>query len=100
MFFYMKIIIQYCICTLATGLGTCSQELDHYETLVLSVVCFVLKMIKIIDFYIKTRYTRGVRAFFPEQDLVSVTVLQLKKLCKVHMRVLEIVAHRNVDNWT
>ena len=28
----------YCICMLATGLGACSQELDHYETLVLFVI--------------------------------------------------------------
>ena len=40
---------------LATGLGACSQELDHYETLALFVIYFVLKMFKNIDFYIKTR---------------------------------------------
>ena len=38
---------------LATGLGACSQDLDHYETLVLFVIYFVLKMLKNIDFYIK-----------------------------------------------
>ena len=36
----------------------------HYETLVLFVIYFVLKMFKNIDFYIKTRRTRGVRVFF------------------------------------
>ena len=59
----------------ATGLGACSQELDHYETLVLFVIYFVLKMLKNIDFYIKTRCTRGVRVFFPEQECNQVTVL-------------------------
>ena len=37
---------------------------EHYETLVLFVVYFVLKMFKNIDFYIKTRCTQGVRVFF------------------------------------
>ena len=50
---------------LATGLGACSQELDHNETLVLFVIYFVLKMFKHIDFYIKQDCTRGVRVFFP-----------------------------------
>ena len=49
---------------LATGLGACSQELDHYETLVLFVIYFVLKMFKNIDFYIKTRCTRGDESSF------------------------------------
>ena len=31
---------------LATGLGECSQELDHYATLVLFVIYFVLKIYK------------------------------------------------------
>ena len=55
---------------LATGLGTCSQELDHYETLVLFVEYFVLKMFKNIDFYIKTRCTRGVRVIFSQSKNV------------------------------
>ena len=40
------------------------------------------------------------------QECVSVKVLvkinliiQLRKSCSVHMRVFEIVVHRNVDNW-
>ena len=37
---------------------------EHYETLVLFVVYFVLKMLKNIDFYIKTRCMQGVRVFF------------------------------------
>ena len=49
---------------------------EHYETLVLFVVYFVLKMFKNIDFYIKTRCTQGVRVFFfSEQDCNLVTVL-------------------------
>ena len=49
----------------ATGLWACSQELDHYETLVLFVIYFVLKMSENIGFYIKTRCTRGdARSFF------------------------------------
>ena len=56
---------------LATGLGVCSQKLDHYETLVFFVIYFVLKMLKNIDFYIKTRCTRGVCVFLPEQECVS-----------------------------
>ena len=67
-------------------------------------------MFKNIDFYIKTRCTLGVRVFFLEQEcnlvtvLICMTKLNLallpKKKCKVHMRAFEIVAHRNVDNWT
>ena len=61
---------------LATGLGVCSQELDYYETLVLFVIYFVLKMFKHIDFYIQTRCTRGVVVFFfLEQECNIVTVL-------------------------
>ena len=56
---------------LATGLGALSQELDHYETLVLFVIYYELKMFKNIDFYIETRCTRGVRVFLPEQECVS-----------------------------
>ena len=37
----------------------------HYETLVLFVIYFVLKMFKNIDFYIKTRRTRAYAYFFP-----------------------------------
>ena len=51
---------------LATGLGACCQELDLYETLVLFVIYFVLKMFKNIDFYRKTKCTRGVVVFFPQ----------------------------------
>ena len=48
----------------------------HYETLVLFVVYFVLKMFNNIDFYLKTRNTQGVRVFFfPEQECNLVTVL-------------------------
>ena len=63
---------------LTTGLRACSQELDLYETLVLFVIYFVLKMFKNIDFYIKTKCTRGVVVFFsPEQECNLVTVLAL-----------------------
>ena len=48
---------------------------EHYETLILFVVYFVLKMFKNIGFYIKTRCTRGLRIFFPEQERNLVTVL-------------------------
>ena len=37
---------------------------EHYDTLVLYVVYFVLKIFKNIGFYIKTRCTQGVRVFF------------------------------------
>ena len=47
---------------------------EDYERLVLFVVHFVLKMLKNIDFYIKTRCTQGVRVFFPEQECNLVTV--------------------------
>ena len=66
-------------------------------------------MFKNIDFSIKTRCTPGDKAyaFFPEQacNLVTVLVclslaLLLEKLSKIQMRMFEIVAHRNVDNWT
>ena len=53
-------------------------------------------------------HARRTRIFFPEQVCNLVTVLvRLKssfvtesKMCKLHMRVFEIVAHRNVDYWT
>ena len=52
-------------------------------------------------------HARSTRIFFPWQEcnldtvLVRLNlVLLLKKMCKVHLRVFEIVAHRNVDNWT
>ena len=48
---------------------------EHYETLVLFVVYFVLKMFKNIDFHMKTRCTQGVCVFFPEQECNLVTVL-------------------------
>ena len=80
---------------------------EHYETLVLFVVYFVLKMFKNIDFYIKTRCTQSVRVFFSRARMYLVTVLVslnlaliLEKLCKVNRRMFEIVAHHNVDNWT
>ena len=50
-------------------------------------------------------HARRKRIFFQEQEcnlvtvLVNLALLQ-KKMCKVHMRAFEIVAHRNVDNWT
>ena len=50
---------------LATGLGACSQELDHNETLVLFVIYFVLKMFKNIDFYIKQDARETYVYFFP-----------------------------------
>ena len=52
-------------------------------------------------------HARRTRIFFPDQECNPVTASAclnlafiLEKLCKVHMRVFEIVAHRNVDNWT
>ena len=60
---------------LATGLGACSQELNHYETLVLIVIYFILKMFKNINFYIKTRCTRAYSILFTEQECNLVTVL-------------------------
>ena len=62
---------------LAIGLGACSQELDHNETLVLFVIYFVLKMFKNIDFYIKQDARETYAYFFPEQDCNLVTVLVL-----------------------
>ena len=55
---------------LATGLGPCSQEPDRYETLVLFVIHFALKMFKNIDFYMKTRCTGGVPVFFSQSKNV------------------------------
>ena len=49
---------------------------------------------------------RRTRILFPEQECNLVTTRMTKssfvtkKMCKVHMGVFEIVAHRNVDNWT
>ena len=31
---------------------------------------------------------------------LNLTLLLKKELCKVHLRVFEIVVHRNVDDWT
>ena len=52
-------------------------------------------------------HVRRTRILFPEQECNLVTVLVglnlvllLKEVSKVHMRVFEIVAHHNVDNWT
>ena len=60
-----------------------------------------------LETYLK-QDTRVAYAYvFSEQecDLVTVLVLinltlLLRKSCSVHMTVFEIVAHRNVDNWT
>ena len=49
---------------LATGLGAYSQELHHYEILVLFVIYFVLKMFKNIDFYKKKQDARETYAYF------------------------------------
>ena len=60
-------------------------------------------MFKNIDFYIKTRSTLCVRVFFFQSKNVILhpySACYRKKMCKVHMRAFEIVAHRNVDNWT
>ena len=62
-------------------------------------------MLKTLAF-IQNQDAREVYAYsFPVQEcnLVAVLVwlnlaLLLKKLCKVHMKVFEIVAHHNVDN--
>ena len=54
---------------LATELGACSQELDHYETLVLFGIYFVLKMFKNIDFYIK-QDAREAYAYFSQSKNV------------------------------
>ena len=50
---------------LATGLGACSQELDHNDTLVLFVIYFVLKMFKNIDLYMKQDARETYAYFFP-----------------------------------
>ena len=76
-FFYIYENNNIVICMFATGVWACSQELDLYETLVLFVIYFVLKMFKNIDFYIKTKCTRGVVVFSPEQECNLVTVLAL-----------------------
>ena len=78
----------------------------HYETIVLFVVYFVLKMFKNIDFYIKTRCTRGVRVVFSVTRMRSSNSARINKFdfrteksCSVHMTVFEIVAGHNVVNW-
>ena len=48
---------------------------EHYDTLVLFVVYFVLKMFKNIGFYIKTRCTQAYVCFFPGQECNLVTCL-------------------------
>ena len=58
---------------LATGLEAYFQELDHYETLVLFVIYFVLKLFKNIDFFIKRDAREAY--FFPKQECNLVTVL-------------------------
>ena len=45
-----------------------------YETLIVFVVYFVLKMFKNIDFFIKTRCTEVY--FLPEQECNLITVLE------------------------
>ena len=55
-------------------------------------------------------HARRTRIFIPEQEcnlvysnsacMTKSSLVTDKKMCKVHMRVFEIVAHRNVDNWT
>ena len=47
-----------------------------YETLVVFVVYFVLKMFKNINFFIKTRCTQVVRVFLPGQECNLITVLE------------------------
>ena len=32
--------------------------------------------------------------------IIKSSFITKKKMCRVHMRVFEIVAHRNVDDWT
>ena len=51
--------------------------------------------------YLLTRYTRGVRVVFPEQNYDPITVLVCinltlpqRKSCSVHMTVFEIVAEQ------
>ena len=60
---------------LTTRSRACFQELDHYETLVLFVIYFVLKLFKNIDFYIKRDAHEAYAYFFPEQECNLVTVL-------------------------
>ena len=63
-------------------------------------------MFKYIDFYIKTRCTIGVRVFFPRASMQSCnsacmtksSLVTENKCVKLHMRVLEIAIHHNVDN--
>ena len=55
-------------------------------------------------------HARRTRIFFREQECLSSnsactsmtksSFVTEKNVCKVHMRVFEIVVHRNVDNWT
>ena len=70
---YMKIILIISACLL--GLGACFQEIDHYETLVLFVIYFVLKLFKNIDYYIKRDAHEAYAYFFLEQGCNLVTVL-------------------------
>ena len=57
--------------------------------------------------YAITRWTRGVRVFFSVARMRSSNSARMNKLDfitekigSVHMTVFEIVAHRNIDNWT
>ena len=83
-----------------------SDILDEFEINRLGKLMF--KTV-VNSFFLERRTTRGVRVvFFSEQEcdpvtmLVSVNLtLQLRKSCSVtsvHMTVIEIVVHRNVDN--
>ena len=54
-----------------------------------------------------TRCTRGVRVVFSRARIRSSNSAQMnksnfaaEKIGSVHMTVFEIVAHRNVENWT
>ena len=57
---------------LATGLGACSQELDHYETLAFFVIYFVLKILISIQ---KQDACEAYAYFFPEKECNLITVL-------------------------
>ena len=81
---------------------------EHYETRVLFVIYFVLKLFTNIDFYIKTKCTRAVRIFSIARILSSNSVCMPKssfiaeqKFCKVYMKlllnVMLITGHNNSD---
>ena len=69
------------------------------------IYCHV-KMYQCTNLY-KTRCTRGVRVGFSvarmrssNRACMNKLDLTTEKIGSVHMTVFEIVAHRNVDNWT